>query len=80
METALFIVTKDEFGNDQMWAGCRDHTAQWTLQVGKAFQTTNVKFALEMARQFKDSRIVRGRVDLGPMVIHDSNSQRFFIL
>lgn len=73
-ENSYFIVV-----NNTMFERCVNFTAQFTLQADKAFKTKDFPFALSIARQFPDFRIVPADCDLGPRVVCGSDHELYII-
>lgn len=68
-ENACFIVTKDQCGNDRVFAGCKNFTATWTL-IPENMLRMSAGLAIELLRDFGDgARVVSAPALLGPRVI-----------
>lgn len=75
----FFIVTSDEAGNNQIFAGCQNFEARWTLQAEKACTFRCFDTARMVASQFDGWRIVAADKDLGPRVVI-GDDHRFYII
>lgn len=65
--------------NNTMFEKCVNFEAQFTLQADKAFKTTCFDFALSIARQFADFRVVAASAVLGPKVVCAANHELYIL-
>jgi hypothetical protein len=79
-----FIVTRDEHGEDRVWAGVKDGKHVWTV-IPELMRELSAGLALELLRDFQEDdysdgpRVVVGYEGLGPRVYLD-DQHRFMIL
>lgn len=77
-QTEIFIITKDEGGNDRVFAGCENFEATWTLQAEKMRSFKSFDLALTIAKQFDGWRLHNADPVLGPKIVHADN--KFFVV
>lgn len=83
-DSTSYIVTRDEFGNDRIFAGCVDHKSQWTL-IPEKMCGMSARLAMDLLRDFRSydhgdgPRVVSGHPVMGPRVIASRDDQGRFV-